>query len=298
MTLKQLEAFYWICRLGSFVAVADYLNATQSTISMRIHDLEESLGVSLFDRGGRSVRPTAKGRELLAYVERMMDLTSEIRQRVADPRILAGTVRLGVTDLIAVTWLSELVSAINTQLPLVVVELNVDLTLNQLRRLEAGELDMALLPGPVPRAELEHIPVGTVDFAWMASPKLGIAPGTYTADDFKKWPLLSLSRQSNLYGKLGSWFGSNDLTADRGHMCNSIGVLAAMTLAGLGVSYLPRERFQGEIERGQLQVIDTSPTLPALEYFAIYDRRTPQPLVYTIAQLAQEYSQFRVTGQS
>jgi DNA-binding transcriptional LysR family regulator len=298
MTLKQLEAFYWICRLGSFVAVADYLNATQSTISMRIHDLEESLGVSLFDRGARSVKPTPKGRELLAYVERMMDLTSEIRQRVADPRILAGTVRLGVTELIAVTWMSDLVSAINTQFPLIAVELDVDLTLNQLRKLGSGVLDMALLPGPVPQPELEHIPVGTVDFVWMASPKLGIAPGTYTIDDFKKWPMLSLSRQSNLYGKLGGWFGSGDRASERGHMCNSIGVLAAMTLAGLGVSYLPREYYQAEIEGGQLQVIDTSPVLPALEYYAIYDKRTPQPLVYTIARLAQEYTQFRTDAQS
>ena len=50
MNIKQLETFYWIERLGSFSAAADKVFATQSTVSMRIHELEESLGVKLFDR--------------------------------------------------------------------------------------------------------------------------------------------------------------------------------------------------------------------------------------------------------
>src|SRR5262245_4496229 len=77
MTLKQLQTFYWVCHLGSFIAAAERLHTTQSTISMRIHDLERSFGVELFDRSMRAIRPTAKGAELLVYVERLMKLTAE-----------------------------------------------------------------------------------------------------------------------------------------------------------------------------------------------------------------------------
>ena len=42
----------------------------------------------------RAVRPTAKGAELLVYVERLMALTTEMQQRLADPGVLTGTVRL------------------------------------------------------------------------------------------------------------------------------------------------------------------------------------------------------------
>ena len=78
MNMKQLETFYWVERLGSFSAAAERVHATQSTISMRIQELEQSLGVRLFDRSHRMARLTAKGRELLPYVRQMVELTSAI----------------------------------------------------------------------------------------------------------------------------------------------------------------------------------------------------------------------------
>ena len=47
MTLKQLETFYWVCRLGGFAAAARHMHSTQSGVSMRIQDLESSLGVAV-----------------------------------------------------------------------------------------------------------------------------------------------------------------------------------------------------------------------------------------------------------
>jgi DNA-binding transcriptional LysR family regulator len=86
MTLKQLETFYWVCRLGGFAAAAKHLHSTQSAVSMRIQDLESSLGVPLFDRNQRSARLTAKGQDLIQYAERLMTAASEIRHRIGDPK--------------------------------------------------------------------------------------------------------------------------------------------------------------------------------------------------------------------
>ena len=58
MNMKQLETFYWVERLGSFSAAAERVHATQSTISMRIQELEQSLGVKLFDLSHRMARLT------------------------------------------------------------------------------------------------------------------------------------------------------------------------------------------------------------------------------------------------
>lgn len=292
MTLKQLETFYWVCRLGSFVAAAERLHSTQSAVSMRIQDLERSLGVVLFDRALRSTRPTPKGQELLRYVERLTALTSEIQHRLADPQVLTGTVRLGVTDLVAVTWLSDLVTAINEKYPGVTVELDVDLTLNQLEKLDNGNIDMALLPGPIAKAGLAHVPLGQVEFAWMASPKLGIPKRHLTPRDLDAWPLLTLSRKSNLHNMLGTWFEQSDATARRTDVCNSIGVLSVLTIAGLGVSYLPHGYFTEEVERGQLQILDVTPRLPPLQYYAVFDRRKSLPFAETIADLARTHSSF------
>ena len=102
-----------------------------------------------------------------------------------------------------------------------------------------------------------------------------------------------MSRHSNLHKLLGNWFEDSDATARRTNVCNSIGVLAALTMAGLGVSYLPRKHFARDINDGRLQVLDIAPRLPDLEYFAVFEKRQLQPLSRTIAELAQQHSTFR-----
>jgi len=77
ITLRHLEALYWVSRLGSFTAAAGRLHSTQSAISMRIRDLEETLAQELFDRTARSARLTAEGHELVGYAERVMGLMEE-----------------------------------------------------------------------------------------------------------------------------------------------------------------------------------------------------------------------------
>lgn len=296
MTLKQLETFYWVCRLGGFAAAARHMHSTQSGVSMRIQDLESSLGVALFDRNQRSARLTAKGQELVQYAERLMTATSEIRHRIGDPKVSSGTVRLGVTEFVAVTWLPRLVAAINENYPDIALELDVDLTLTQLRKLQNGDLDVAVLPGPIEEPGLTNVPLGSVEFAWMAGPKLGVPRTRLTPRDLHAWPLLTLTHDSNLHKLLARWFEAGNATIRRANACNSIGVLAALTMAGLGISYLPREHFARDIDDGRLQVLDIAPRLPDLEYFAIFEKRQIQPLSQTIAQLAQQYSTFRKAG--
>lgn len=296
MTLKQLETFYWVTRLGGFAAAAKHLHSTQSAVSMRIQDLEGSLGVPLFDRNQRSARLTAKGQELIQYAERLMTVASEIRHRIGDPKVLSGTVRLGVTEFVAVTWLPGLVAAINENYPDIALELDVDLTLTQLQKLQNGDLDVAVLPGPIEEPGLTNVPLGSVEFAWMASPKLGVPHKNLTPRDLQAWPLLTLTRHSNLHKLLGAWFEESGATVRRVDVCNSIGVLAALTMAGLGVSFLPREHFANELESGRLQILHLTPKLPDLEYFAVFEKRQTQPLSQTIAHLAQQCSSFRKAG--
>ena len=76
MNRKQLETFETIVRLGSFAAAAAKLNATQSTVSARIQELEESLCVQLFDRAQRKANLTTKGRELVSYAQTAIDETA------------------------------------------------------------------------------------------------------------------------------------------------------------------------------------------------------------------------------
>ena len=64
MTFKQLEAIYWVARLGGFTRAAAELGVTQAAISRQIHLLEDMFGFPLFRRLHRRVELTEKGRQL------------------------------------------------------------------------------------------------------------------------------------------------------------------------------------------------------------------------------------------
>jgi DNA-binding transcriptional LysR family regulator len=292
MTLKHLEALYWVWRLGSFTAAAERLHSTQSAISMRIRDLEEALGQELFDRTARAARLTTKGQELVGYAERVMELMAEIKARIGDPTIVSGIVRIGVTEYVALTWLPDLVRELNARFPRVTLEMNVDLTLSLLDKLRGGEIDLAMLPGPIVQPGLRNISLGFVEFAWMASPALKIPDRSLTPRDLDNWPILTLSKTSNLYAQLERWFEESGAVGRRTDTCNSLSVLASWTISGLGIGYLPIEHFGRDIRAGRLRMVDVTPKLPDLEYVAALDRRHPQPLAQSVAELAVTVSTF------
>ena len=291
MTLKQLAAFYWICQLGGFSAAANRLNTTQSAISMRIRELEDQLGVQLLDREARLTRPTLKGRELLEYVSKILGLIDEITYKIGDPNVLSVNLTLGVTELVAITWLSDLLHAINSSYPGVRIELDVDLTSNQLRKLQAGEIDIAVVPGPVDMAGVEQISVGSIDFRWLASPKLGVPDRVLRPSELTAWPILTSVRSSNLYGVMSHVLGSG-IHSRSATVCNTIGVMGSLAIAGLGIGFLPRNHYAAQIETGQLQLLAVESAIPPMRYYAIYEQRRSAPLLSRICELARKASSF------
>lgn len=292
LTLIQIETLYWIARLGGFSAAAKHMSATQPAISARIRQLEEQLGARLLDRDRKGIRLTAKGHALYAEAEALIQQIGRIRKEISDPTVVTGTIRLGVAELVAVTWLSALVSRLNEQYPRLRVELDVDLTLSLFNKLEAGELDIALLPGPISDSRLSSRSVGTVPFAWMASPALDLPKRLLSPVDLARWPIITLSNQSNLHRVLEEWFAHANAELRRVDICNSLTVVTEMVVSGIGVGYLSVPQTLALVERGRLSVLETTPPIPRLEYFAVHSRSATQPMASVVAGLAAANSTF------
>ncbi len=79
MTLKQIEAFYWAAKLGGFANAAQRLHVTQSSLSKRAAELEESVGAVLFDRSGKRAHLSDAGQRLIAHAAKMLGLSGTMR---------------------------------------------------------------------------------------------------------------------------------------------------------------------------------------------------------------------------
>ncbi|WP_420997677.1 LysR family transcriptional regulator [Cupriavidus sp. 30B13] len=294
MTLKQLEAFFWAAKLGSFSVAATRLNVTQSTLSKRIAELEADLEKPLFDRTGQRAVLTDAGEQLLGHATQMLEIESRIRADLDVVASLRGTTRFGISELVASTWFPRFVARVRDLHPHLVLEPQVELTKNLERRLERGELDFAIVPGPIASTALSHEVLGELEYRWMAAPQR-LAPGTrLTPRHFEENPVIMLSAEAGLSRALESWADNQQIVISRAVVCNSLSALIALVIAGVGISLFPRTYVTPFIQAGKLGELASTPTPQNLRYCFHSRSGDARSLVSNLRAIAREEADFSV----
>jgi len=151
-TLRQLEYVVAVADTGGFGSAARATAVSQPALSKQIKEVEEGLGLLLFERTARGARPTHAGLELVERARAVLAGSRELVDAAAalrDP--FAGTVRLGAIPTLAPWLLPPLVAAVARELPdleLRLVEEQTDVLGEALSR---GELDLAVVALPYAR---------------------------------------------------------------------------------------------------------------------------------------------------
>ena len=286
MRQPKLETIVWLARLGSFRAVAERLNTTQAAISQRVASLERELGVKIVDRDSRGLKLTPKGVTLLPYAERIVDLSAEMRIRVAEPGVYHGTIRIGVVETLVHVWLDRLIERLQEAYSGITIELTVDTSVILRDALFKGMLDLAMLifPGDEPgivKRDLCRYPL-----AWVASPRLGLEGKHLSLDELARLPIITFPRRSAPYNMIRDLFRGAGMRPVRLNASASLPTTIRLAVKGLGVSMLPPIAIQKELEEGLLHRFETDFSPPELPYVAIY-RETPlNPLAEIVSQLA------------
>lgn len=240
MNLSALETFYWIVRIGTFHGAAAKLNISQPAVSARIRELEASMGVSLFDRVGRSVRPTPNGRQVFDHADRILGQVEKLLQEAGASPAASGVVRIGAGELLARLWLPEMLVELQRRCPGLVLDVEVDVTVNLRQKLQQGDIDIAFLAGPIQGPDLNVAPLIEMEMCWVGAPPL-IRPGRRTcAEQLAALPAITLPRVSFLHAQTQDWFAAQGLQPPRLHVCNSVALLMRLVALGLGVAILPR----------------------------------------------------------
>jgi DNA-binding transcriptional LysR family regulator len=146
MDTGLLTTFRQVARLGSITAAADALGYTQSAVSRQVAALEDELGARLFDRLPRGVRATEHGRALLAHAEAvLMRLDDARRELEAIDRLELGRLRVGAFPTAMAELVPSALAEFRERHPGVELTLSEGTTPRQLRRLEDGEIDVAVI---------------------------------------------------------------------------------------------------------------------------------------------------------
>ena len=143
MDLYQIRYFMAIVETGGFTKAADRLFVSQPSLSAGIKKLEQELGVTLFERGGRRAMLTTAGKFFLEKATIILNEYQATLQKLKEFQ-QQPTLRIGTVRTIRIASLAKLLCAFQQQHPTVSLEL-LDGTVHGLREcLAAGDIDLAI----------------------------------------------------------------------------------------------------------------------------------------------------------
>lgn len=279
-SVKQLQAFLAIVEAGNFQAASRQLNTTQPAISKRIAELEAALGVRLFERTTRQCHVTPRGRALVHYARQMLDDIGEIQRTVGERSVLAGHVRLGIIESVALAKFPALLRALARDFPQLRIHTEVGTTRELLRRLHSHELDIAMIVAPIIEQELAIEPFCEMEVSWIATGSNWNSE-PLTIEKLAEHQILIQSGNVH-YPIIEGWLRSKGIRAKPFTLCNSVTIAVKMVAANLGISLVPVELAQMEIDAGLVTRIPVTFALPPNPVATVYSPKQIDPSVSAV----------------
>jgi DNA-binding transcriptional LysR family regulator len=234
---KDLRIFEAVARTGGIGRAATELHTVQSNVTARLRQLEEELGVALFDRHSRGVTLTAAGRRLRPFAVQIADLIRQAKRAAQDDGTPRGPLSIGSMETTAGLRLPEVLAAYTQAYPAVDLSLTTGTTPWLTRAVIARELDGAFVAGPVDHPELTAETVFAEEMAIVA------APGIESLDDLGAMPdlrIVAFRSDCSYRQRLESILAAQGIVKVRVIEIGTLDGIIGCVAAGMGISLLPK----------------------------------------------------------
>lgn len=287
-TLRQLRIFAAAARHQSFGKAAEELHLTPPAVSMQIRDLEEQVGLPLFDRSGRQVALTVTGEYLLVYVRKILATLKDAEDAIARFRGLeTGRVSIGMVST-AKYFVPRLLAQFRQEHPAIEVKLAVGGNREQLvALLRANEVDLAIMGRPPRELATRAEPFAVHPHSVVTAPdhplmRIGHAPASLLAN----YEFIIRETGSGTRAAMEKFFADHRLQPRVAMEMTSNETIKQAVMAGMGVSFLSLHTIGLERRAGLLAVPDIE-GLPVLKRWYVVNN-----LSKTLSPAAEAFRYF------
>jgi len=242
LNLSQISTFVAVAEAGSFRSAADQLCISPPAVSARIQQLEQALGVRLFNRTTRSVSLTAEGRRLLGTsTQALAELTRMTRQLKSEAALATGRVHLATMVSISSTILPVLLHEFAKQHPGLLVDF-IDVGSETAKKLVLdGQSDLALTSMTLacrglvfdPLYREECLPVVHRDHPLAARRSVELR-------QLAPYTLIGPPKESDYFHILSSAFAAEGLRFEPERQVIATATIAALVDEGHGIAFLTK----------------------------------------------------------
>lgn len=257
ITLRQLQVFEAVGRLKSYTRAAEELHLSQPAVSMQIKQMENNIGITLFEQVGKKIFLTEAGHEMY-QAARQVDVRLEEAEQVLED--LKGVRRGRLAIAVASTanyFAPRLFAAFNKKFESVTLSLDVTNRAGLLEHLQNNDTDLVIMGLPPEGKELEAV-------SFMENPLVVIASSEHAMAGQKKIPLAALQEENFIMREPGSgtriamerFFSERGAEISTGMEMSSNEAIKQAVQAGLGLGIVSMHTLEMELETNRLVVLD------------------------------------------
>jgi DNA-binding transcriptional LysR family regulator len=257
VTLRQLRVFEAVARHLSYTKASRELHLTQPAVSMQVRQLEDELGLPLFEKLGKQTELTEAGRELYQYsrgINRALQEMEEVMESLKG--VSRGRLNIAVASTVNY-FAPRLLAVFHQRYPGINLRLDVTNRESLVRALEANAVDLVLMGLPPEEVEVESE-------AFMPNPLVVIAPPDHPLAAERAIPLDRLASEIFVIREPGSgtrlamerFFAERGIAPRHGMQMTRNEAIKQSVRAGLGLSVVSLHTIELELETGRLRVLD------------------------------------------
>jgi len=273
ITFRQLEVFEVVARLLSYTKASKELHLSQPAVSMQIKQLEENIGLPLFEKIGRKIYLTEAGQEMYHYcrtIAQQLDEASEVLEQLKG--LKSGRLEITVATT-ANAFATRMLSMFNKQHEGSTVSLNVTNREHLLRQIADNEKDIAIMGRPPEDADLVTEPFAD-------NPLVVVAAPDHPLVGMQPIPLYMLQDQTFVVREKGSgtrtamqrFFDEHNLSITSSMEMNENEAIKQAVQAGMGLGIVSIHTLELELETNRLVILDVE-DFPIMRHWYLVHRK-------------------------
>jgi DNA-binding transcriptional LysR family regulator len=271
MDFRHLRTFVAVAELRHFARAASLCNVSQPAVSHQIAQLESELGAKLLNRAARRVSLTVAGEVFLEETRRILAAVDRAHERMQEvARGAVGRIRLGATATPGLYMLPPLLAAYRKAHPTFDLRLEIGSTHAIAERVARNDLDMAILAGPLPLAELQARRLTQDEFVVIApsdsasARARSVKPGQLESET---WLLREDGSDSRR--QVSAWWHRHRLAPARTMTFSHPDAVNRAVMAGLGVAMVSKLTVEDDLRNKRIATVRLAASLPSRPFIIV-----------------------------
>ena len=285
MELRHLRYFITVAQEQSFTRAAEKLFTAQPSLSQQIKDLEQEVGVNLFERSSRKIQLTDEGKAFLIYAEKALE---NAKLAVASARQVAqqknNQIHIGFLNVAELKVMPHILSKLKKTMPDLKIHLHSLFCLEQLQRLKNAELDLSITRFQLDHPDFDNIHLLTEQIHLVAAKHLHPTDRILKLQELKNHTIIMCDHNASpiFYERLNTLMSFDQLKHDQ--VLWATNVLQHINLINMGMGFSFAPDYLLRFLTDEVKVIQADRPLPQVELYATFNKNSQNPALNIITE--------------